>query len=220
MDFEHIQFSTVVSAKSHNPSILNPDFLRMQRIVHDSWNWEVAETVSTPAVSFVRYTNGVQLTVHEKSLQVVDIEKDPASSNAAEIAMAYVHVLSHVHYLAAGINFQTIVRVPSPDSYLRDRFVKPGPWNSDAHRLKAAGVRLVYPLPPEGGRFVLSLDGGTTKKRDTPETNEPVIIANANFHRPCTTQPSSEELLAHLAHVKEDWSLYQTVLRDALATKG
>ena len=158
----------------------------------------------------------MQLTVQEKRLQVVDVERDPTASKAAEIAMAYVRVLPHGHYTAAGINFQTIVRVPSPDSYLRDRLVKRGPWDSKAHRLNAAGIRLLYALPTEGGRLVLSLDSGTTKKRDTAEANEPVIIANANFHRPCTTQ---QGLLAHFGLVQDDWSLYQTVLTDALVTK-
>ena len=62
--------SVVVTAQSHNPSILNRDFLVLQEIVPESW--EVIEAVTTPAVSLIRYKKGIQLVVDEEKLTVVE----------------------------------------------------------------------------------------------------------------------------------------------------
>ena len=47
--------SVVVTANYHNPSILNNDFLVKNDIVSDGW--KVADSISTPAVSVIKYDN-------------------------------------------------------------------------------------------------------------------------------------------------------------------
>ena len=56
------QFSGVVVGQAHNPTILNPDFLAAEGIVPKSWNWSVSETITTPPLAMVRYSNGRCLT--------------------------------------------------------------------------------------------------------------------------------------------------------------
>lgn len=216
MENQLIQFSTVVVGKAHNPTILNPDFLVANDIVPKAWGWEVAETVTTPPLGVVRYTNGVAVTVEFGKLQVTDIDvgDDPTASKAAEIATRYVHTLPHVRYTAVGINFQSVVAVDSPEAYLRERFVAAGPWNSKKWPLSAAGLRLVYDLGNEG-RVTLSLDAGETQSSADKERKK-VVIANANFHRDCGEHPDREHVARHLKHVADDWAMYRELLTEAI----
>lgn len=216
MEAQLIQFSTVVIGKTHNPSILNPDFLSVNGIVPDDWGWDVAETITTPPFAVVRYTSGVAVTVEFDKLEVTDIRvgDDPTRSKAAEIATNYVHKLPHVRYTAAGINFQTLVAVESPETYLTERFVKPGPWHSPKRQVSAAGLRLVYLLGDEG-RLTLSLDAGEAQRSDA-KAKKKVVIANANFHRDCGDHPAHEQVARHLTNVARDWSMYGELLTDAI----
>lgn len=68
------QFSIVVPGRSHNPTLLNPDFLQRQDIVSADCSWTVAETVTTPLFAMVRYDNGVTVQVESEKLSVVDLE--------------------------------------------------------------------------------------------------------------------------------------------------
>jgi hypothetical protein len=206
----------VVAGKTHNPTILNPDFLTLQRIVPE--DWKVAQTITTPPFSMVRYENGISLVVEMEKLQVVDLatDREPGSSHALKVASEYVKTLPHVHYTALGINFQSVTEVPQPETALKERFLKEGAWDSPAHRVSAAGVRLIYPLP--SGQIALSFDAGTAQGEETDgEATRTVIITNGNFHRECEGYPSNGQVLDHLDHVVEDWSVYQTLLHHALS---
>jgi hypothetical protein len=43
-----IQFSVVISGETHNPTILNPDFLAVRNIVPSEWGWDTSQVVTTP----------------------------------------------------------------------------------------------------------------------------------------------------------------------------
>lgn len=210
-----IQFSTVVVGQMHNPSILNPDFLATNAIVQPAWAWEVSETITTPPFATVRYSSGIAVTVEFNKLQVTDVNSsDPTASKAAEIAAAYVKTLPHVRYAAIGMNFQSILELASPEGFLRDRFIKPGPWHGPKHQLSAAGIRLVYTLP-DAGRVTLSLDAGEAQRSDEPSKKK-VLVANANFHRDCDEHPAHPQVAKYFSNVAEAWSTYRTLLSDAL----
>lgn len=218
LEAQLIQFSTVVVGKTHNPSILNPDFLSVNNIVPHDWGWEVAETITTPPFAVVRYTNGIAVTVQFGKLQVTDVNvgDDPTKSKAAEIATNYVLTLPHVRYTSAGMNFQSVVAVDSPETFLTERFVKAGPWNTEKRRLFAAGLRLVYALGNEG-RVTLSFDAGEVQSSDD-KAKKRVVIANANFHRDCKEDPAHEQVRRHLTSVGSDWSMYRELLTETIAS--
>ena len=210
-----IQFSSVVISEAHNPTILNPNFLETEGIVPRAWGWEVADTITTPPFSMVRYTNGVSITVEQNKLQVTDshMEVGPRASKVTEIASAYAKVLRHVHYTAVGNNFQSVIQVNSPETYLKSRFLKQGPWDDSSRILDALGVRLFYSL--DSGRFTLSIDSGKAKLPDN-DAEQKVIIANANFDRSCSSQPSFEQVNEHLRNAVDDWETQQGTLSDIL----
>ncbi len=97
--------SVVVTAQFHNPSILNPDFLESREIVPEGW--EVEETVTTPPMSVVKYTNGVQWAVEQGKLTVAEkCEGEPfkGGHRVHGLANAYLRKLPHVPYRELRLN--------------------------------------------------------------------------------------------------------------------
>jgi hypothetical protein len=214
-----LQFSVVLAGKVHNPSILNPDFLRLRSIVPDEWGWEVAEGgLTTPPLALVPYKQGTVITVEHEKLQVVDgATQQPSQSKAAEIAHRYVQTLPHVRYTAVGINFQAAIAIADPRGFLKERFLKPGSWDSERHVLQALGLRFVYPL--SGGRMVASLDVGEVSAIATntgEEPARPAVIVGANFHRDCSQYPADKEVIQHLSKASECWQEFLSLMRDIL----
>jgi hypothetical protein len=215
MKLELLQFSAVVTGKTHNPTILNPDFLGAEGIVPKSWGWNVIDTLTTPPLAMVRYKNGVTVTVDQGKLQVADsnVEEGPENSKVTEIAAAYVKTLRHVNYTAVGNNFQSLIQIDSPDTFLKELFIKEGPWNSSKRVLEAVGIRLIYPL--DMGKLILSLDSGEATIPDT-SNKQPVILSNANFNRDCSHHPAFQEVSEFLQKAIEDWAMYQSLLNDII----
>ncbi|MEW6743091.1 MAG: hypothetical protein AB1486_10055 [Planctomycetota bacterium] len=217
-----VQMSCVVLGMSHNPTILNPDFLMIRRIVPKEWGWEVSETVTTPVFAVVRYTAGLAISVEPNRLQVVDVAcgSQPTKTRAPEIAGAYVQCLPHVRYSAVGVNFQSVVCVAgTPEEMLRDRFIAKGPFDRSSRQPDGAGVRFLYGLGHDG-RLTLSLDGGQQAVSESPNEKQPVVLINGNFHRACRTYPADTEVCEHLSHVRDDWEMYKDLEISVLALEG
>jgi len=212
-----LQFSAVVAGQAHNPTILNPDFLAAEGIVPKSWDWEVDDTLTTPPFAVVRYKNGVTVTVEPFKLQVMDpnVEDGPERSKVDQIASAYVKTLKYVHYTGVGNNFQTVLRIDSPERFLKSLFLKEGPWSSGERALDTIGIKLVYSLKP--GKLTLAIDSGTATFQDQ-ENQQPVLLLSANFNRDCTQQPSFEEICQYLGYAMQDWTLHQSLLNDIMET--
>ena len=114
--------SVVVTAEYHNPSILNPDFLTSHGIVPDDWT--VAETLTTPPISVVKYTNGIAWTVDQSRLTVTE-DCGPAFGGHYESharVTAYLETLPHVPYRELGLNCQVSMPQRDPRRWLVERF--------------------------------------------------------------------------------------------------
>ena len=89
----------VVVANYHNPSILNKDFLARRKIVPESW--ETVETVTTPAISVIKYSNGVQWMIDQNRLTITEVCDRPLRQNedstVHDQASLYVETLPHTH---------------------------------------------------------------------------------------------------------------------------
>jgi hypothetical protein len=216
MNIIHFEFSVVVVANDHNPTILNPDFLERQGIVQEGWGWKVTgPVITTPPFATVSYDSGVTVSVESHRLQVIDTSAPggPQSSKVVDITRKYVEVLPHVRYSAVDINFRSIVEHADANAFLKARFLKSGVWDSEAHPLQTVGLKLVYPL--DGGRIILGLDGGTVTQRLEEEIKQlSDILVHANFHRDCHDHPGNAQVIAHLGNAEKDWAAYQSILSD------
>ncbi len=212
MELTLTQFSIVVVAADHNPTILNPDFLKIQKIVPEDWVL-AGPAITTPPFATVPYENGVSVSVEPSKLQVADNKAStPSQSDIVEVTDNYVKTVPHVKYTAVGINFNAIAEQDSPEQFLIDRFLRSGSWGTSESPLGSLGLKFVYPLPT--GRFVLSLDSGSISRLNGKEKEQrSVLLFDANFHRDLKgNEPLSEQVGTYLKLVESDWKHCQTTI--------
>jgi len=217
-----LNFSIVVVAEHHNPTILNPDFLARNTIVPDDWGWKRSDDcVSTPPVAQVKYENGVSLLCEQSKLQVVDGSEsvDPAGSLVDDIAVSYLRTLPHVRYTGLGVNFKAMIPCEQPSSALMDRFLKDGPWSNPEQRPEDMGLRLVYAI--DHGRLRLSLDAGEVRSGEKPET---AILAGANFHHDLPGDHFGAERVDQVEQIvkrkSEYWKHFQAMILQMMNHEG
>ena len=165
--------SVVVQAEYHNPSILNPDFLRLHKIV--SADWAVAETLTTPPISVVKYTNGVAWTVDQSRLTVTEA-CGPAFANhykSHTLVAAYLKQLPHVPYRGLGLNCQVSTLQHDPQRWLVERFAVD--WLRADPRVR--GMKPVFALDAEDAVCNITFTEGA---RD----DGPCVVVDCNLHHP------------------------------------
>lgn len=206
MKIKFVEFSLVVLANYHNPTILNPDFLQRNQIIKDEFGWQaIGQHITTPAFSTVKYNSNVIISIEPMKLHITDTSgSDISKSRICEIMSSYVSILPHVKYSALGINFTKITMVDNVTDYLINRFLKNGDWNQDANQMKSVGFKFFYEL--EGGSLTFSIDKAIKK-----EDKKPFLVSRGNFHRNLDTSkmPTSEQIKINLGNILNDWEKFQ-----------
>ena len=192
--------SVVVTAEFHNPSILNPDFLKIHEVVPADWT--VAEALTTPPVSVVKYNNGVEWTLDQSRLTVAE-KSGPGFADTYRIhqlVVGYLRRLPHVPYRSLGLNCQVSARQASPQRWLIERFG--ASWLGDEPMIRE--MRPKFALDAGNGVCHISLV-------DAPNSSERIIL-DCNVHHQA---PSGVD---GLCAAIERWPESQTFVRGALAT--
>ena len=167
--------SVAVTAKHHNPSILNKDFLARNNIVPDSW--EVVETITTPPVSIIKYSNGVVWVMDQDNLTITETYDRPFQENADSMvhdrAILYVKMLPHTPYTALDLNYTASIIHNDPDTWITQQFI-----NTTFHNQNI----IMQP------RFIINVNnavlninfraGNMTRKKNTGKC----VVVNCNVH--------------------------------------
>lgn len=180
MNITLTNFSIVVLAQAHNPSILNPDFLKNNNIVNPTFTPK--SVVCTMPVAQVVYDEGISIVAEFERLQFIDTipERIPGGSPIPEIAVRYVDTLPHVRYTAVGINFighYLFGDKESSRSFILEKFIKEGPWLSQKGDADI-GLKFVYSFVDR--KKTISFEPGEITKSGNDHL--PVILVNANYH--------------------------------------
>ena len=195
--------SVVVTAEFHNPSILNPDFLVSRGIVPADWS--VGETLTTPPVSVVKYTNGIAWTVDQSRLAVTEncgpAFRDRYESHA--LVAAYLRRLPHVPYRGLGLNCQVSVLQDDPRRWLVERFA--AEWLRDDPQVR--GLRPALALDAEDAECNITFTDAT---RD----ESPCVAAECNLHHAGPLEV--DELQAAISRWPERQRFIVTTLRRLL----
>jgi len=138
----------VISAQTHNPTIVNPDFLKKHNIAED--DWETAGNppfLSSPGLALISFKNGVQWQVDPSNLTIRegvwgDFKESYFIYKSAE---KYVKVLEHVPYTALGLNWHFDIRLKEEEllNWMRNRFLKEGEWKNE---IEPSGF--AFKIPP------------------------------------------------------------------------
>jgi len=174
-------FSIVVLAQAHNPSILNPDFLKNNKIVDASFTPK--DVYCTPPIAQVSFDEGISIIAEFERLQFIDhvSERIPHKSQIAEIATKYISVLPHVRYTAAGINFighYLWENTNIASSFISNKFIREGPGLSAGDGLTNIGLKFVYLF----GKIKCTISIESTEMIREENKKIPVILINANYN--------------------------------------
>ena len=218
MDKRLAQFSIVVVAAAHNPTIMNPDFLKTQKIVGEDWELAEPPLTSLP-FSSVQFTNGISITVEQNKLQIADSQSnDPSQSIIADVVKKYILVVPHVKYTAVGINFNAFVEFENPENYIISKFLKDGPWNESPNLVSELGLKFVYSV--HDGRLILSLNTGSAKKNTADgEEEKSILMASGNFHRDIVAEKDkhlSDHVINFLNYIESDWDKFDEIFSTLL----
>ena len=192
--------SVVVTAEFHNPSILNPDFLKICGIVPQDWN--VAETITTPPISVVKYDNGVEWTVDQSRLTVAE-RSGPEFGDTYRVhglVVEYLRQLPHVPYRSLGLNCQVHTPQTNPQRWLIERFGASWLRNEPTVR----GMRPQFALDAEGTVCHISLVDTSNQGGQ--------ILSDCNMHHEGLSDIDA------LCAAIERWPERQTFILRALTT--
>ena len=205
-NFHVILVDVVVTARSHNPTILNPDFIKKHEIVPS--NWKHSETITTPPLSFVRYPNGISITVEEQKLRVVEPVRGKflEKNQVCKIAARYVQALPEVNYTALGFNWEIAFPKRAPKKWLRERFLVPGKWQKDPCKLLYNNLTVSF----SAGEFINNLTLAPARFLMPEGKKKEAILIKSNFHHSDVTTPDEVSRLA------DKWNGQQEVLKAQL----
>lgn len=212
MNFTLDNFSIVVLAQAHNPSILNPDFLKNQKIVDPLYT--PANVICTPPVAQVSYQEGITIMAEFEKLQFIDADtkRIPFESPIPGIALNYIKALPHVRYTAVGLNFvghylckdkaTAVALIPS-------KFLKEGKWSSFGDTAPSVGLKFTYLIG--NVRCTINLD--TTEAGRPNEAPVPVIMVSSNYH---VDSANIEEIETIITKWKNQYKHFSDVVLYAL----
>jgi len=198
------ELAIVVVARNHNPTILNPDFLKYNSIVPDAW--ELAENpVCTDVVARVRYKNGISILAQFERVAFSEGigVMSPEEARVPGIAAKYVGTLPHVDYRAVGINIKGCVVVDSEEEthrFILDKLIAPGPWKTFQDKPPGVSVRFLYPM--NNKLLNLTIESGLLPQADG--TQLPAVMFESNFHQDITDK-ASEEKVDTVQQIIDSW---------------
>jgi len=207
MDKNDTKFSVVLVADSHNPSILNPDFLIRNEIVPNDWVVDQSQPVlTTPAFSQFRYLSGVSFTIDPSKLIIQDVLPEGEIFPVPEIALSYLRNVPHVKYHALGINFDKSLVFNSEEharNFQKESFLKEGSWNMNG-ALSEFVAKFIYVF--DGCKCNVTFSS-PVKLRAASEDQEPLhaLILSANFHHDFKTIEKHEDRNAAIALSISNW---------------
>jgi hypothetical protein len=190
------RFFVVVLADSHNPTLLNPDWLRSTGIVPATWKPESERTVVTPVFAQVRYAQPrLRVTVQPERLEVVAGWEDGVDEEVVGVVSRYVATLPHVPYRAVGVNYEATVAMAEPHCWVRDHLLRAERAYPDP---TAISVELAW--QSDSVKRTIALAGD---EASAPAGEERALLIKTNCHREVTASGAerASQLAAFMSEV-------------------
>jgi len=199
------KLSIVVKAKNHNPTILNPDFLKSNQIV--PLHWELKENpICVDPHAEVSFKNGIKIIAEFETItfaELLNLEKG-LSPCVPEIAGKYVNTLPHVDYTGYGMDIHGDTGMSEADieDFVTHKLIRVGPWSQLQGQPAKIGLRLHYQL--NDGYFNLTVIP-TIRQEDEGESL-PVIFWGATIHHRAEEKDSKGRLKQVLNFINQ-WKI-------------
>ena len=214
------QLSVVLVANQVDPSILNPDFLRHNRIV-DPDAQVGAPSVSTPQLSQVTFQDGIAVKANHNRVifEEADDPLRPDCVRSPSMAIRFVTLFPNILYKAIGIN---PVAIPFLDGAVDERvaiqnaLVDKGQWLRLGEQSPKLGLRTVYRLQ-DRTVFLEILDGEASEADAHPPS---VVAFRSNIHRDLDEPDHvarNQRLLSVLAKWEDDLKDFEQLIGQFLS---
>ena len=199
------QFSVVIVAETHNPTILNPDFLRHNGITDQRWQPVEEEVFTTPILSRVGFDNGFLITA-DPSRVVFEQSGDPLlpeSLACASAAKGYLKTVPHVPYRALGTNLTCAVR-NSSICHVSNALKSDGAWMSFQSVVPRFELKAIYEMTDK--RVTL----------DIQEGSEATAHCRINIHRDIK-EPNQQMRISSMLSILDSWHSDLAVVQALIA---
>lgn len=157
------------------PTILNKDFLAHCNIVPESW--ETVETVTPPAISIIKYSNGVQWMMDQNRLTITEVCDQPLRQNedskVHDQASLYVETLPYTPYTALGLNYTKSIVSEDPEIWTTHRFL-----NETFHN-QGLVMRPSFTIDIDDGTLNLNFMAGNMNRAGKSRKS---VIIECNIH--------------------------------------
>ena len=205
------QFSAVLVVNQIDPSIFNPDFLRLNQIV-DPKAQVLESPVSTPQFSQTAFDDGVKVKVDPGTVifEQVGNPLDKPQVRPPAMAMQFVTLFPNAIYKAVGIN---AICVPVLDdavddsAAIRNALVHNGQWLPFGGEIPTLGFWAAYDLA--GKKLFFEI-------RENDASDQSTVVAfRLNVHRdlPETKQVGgNQQLLSVLAQWRSDLTDFEDLV--------
>ncbi len=201
-------------AKDHNPTILNPDFLRYNGIVPREWELE-GDPVCAGPVARVAFANGVQIMAEPQKISFFEPfanGKEWVKAQLPRIAEQYAVTLPHVNYHAIGVNPKAHLLCDSTkdaEDFIRGRLIAEGPWKKLDGVEAAIVTNFTYMMPD--GRYTLTVAPASRRQKETGAVSVLLFSGNAHFQ---VSGANKDETAASIKRILGGWTLaVETYLR-------
>ena len=163
--------SVVITAQSHNPSILTKEFVVSRGIVPEDWT--LREAVAIPPLSLLRYDNGIQWIVDQSRLNVIEDCKGEFQDNylVHDMVDKYLGIVTHAPYRSLGLNWVVSIEQERPSSWLLEKFLRKNLWVPGGPDLIGMEPKFAFQV----GDTVLNIALGVPQNSHT-------VLADCNVH--------------------------------------
>lgn len=204
-ELEIQEISIVVVAQNHNPTILNPDFLKFNEIVPKDWEL-AAPPICVEPMAQVTFKNGVSIIAQfDKVIFAQAIhDKNAEELLIPNIARKYIETLPHVNYASVGINPKghIVFAENKVQEYLVETFLADGPWREIGESPVKASIKLAYTL--DKCKCALTIDEAILQAPEKLATS--ILLLAANFHHDIAGAAKKEKL-SDLFNIIDSWKI-------------
>ena len=199
-DVTLIAFSVVLIADNIEPSMINPDFLRLKSIVDSNLQTE-QPPVSTPVFSQVVFEGGLMVTAQPNRFDFVQQGEALAGDIASpSIARRFLVEVPHPAYKAIGINLTGVRPLDDGSGGVATTLIEGGEWMTFGNVSPVVSLKAVYSC----GDRQMTVDVQDVKRRESDGSEAHGLLFETNIHRD-VAETIQERRIARLMSILSGW---------------
>ncbi|HBL10815.1 MAG TPA: hypothetical protein DD379_05310 [Cyanobacteria bacterium UBA11162] len=213
------EFSIVLVARNHNPTLVTPDFLRGSGVIPEDWELARPPALSTQTTQII-FKNGIKIEAQAGTISFSQAI-NPQSLNTIELpslARRYSMTLPNLAYQGVGINPRRFVTfrdgADQAHQYITETILARGSWQHFGIAPIQAGINLVYTL--ERCQLRLAINEARLQMPDAEAIPAVLFVGNFNYR---VIGEAADERLKFLHQAIDNWQVDLETYRELIEHK-